>query len=337
MNSELQQIAQRRRLSVVGVAKNCGKTTTLNSLLGVRRAMGLAPPGLMSIGVDGEAEDALLGTDKPSIFVDVDQWVVSAGRALDRSTARFEYVCSLGLETPLGEVFVCRVVDEGTAVLAGLRQRSDAVSAVRALEQLGGGPVWIDGAYGRCIGAHPDVATDIVVATGAVAGDSLTEVVDETDAMMQRLRLPRCAGDDHQSVIDEAIEIDRPVVVDDDGNRRPLAVSSAILGLGELVDARGELRVIAIPGLVSDRVVEELLQLRGRPAIVVHNWTSFHCSNRLWSQLRTRHPVAVGAPVRPVGLSYNPTSIGGSGVDARRLHQALEECTDDIPVFESLQ
>src|SRR5690554_2852378 len=92
-NHETKEGAERwwetRRLAVVGVAKNCGKTTTLNALIEKHRDR---PVGLVSVGIDGEQSDVLLGTEKPAIVVEEGHWVVSAEQALSRSTAPLEYV-----------------------------------------------------------------------------------------------------------------------------------------------------------------------------------------------------------------------------------------------------
>ena len=65
------------RLALVGVAKNCGKTTTLNYLLGSGVCSGRVV-GLVSIGIDGESADLLIGTKKPPIHVAAGQWVLPA-------------------------------------------------------------------------------------------------------------------------------------------------------------------------------------------------------------------------------------------------------------------
>src|SRR5258708_31540819 len=71
MTAQLASIVARAnigRLSLVGLSKNVGKTTTTNHLLetllgeGLYRAQELA---LTSLGLDGEATDALTGLPKP--------------------------------------------------------------------------------------------------------------------------------------------------------------------------------------------------------------------------------------------------------------------------------
>lgn len=333
--SQLSSVTTCDRLSVVGVAKNCGKTTTLTSLLRIRDS-GLASPSLLSIGVDGETEDALLGTDKPPIHVRRNQWIVTADSALRNSTARVEYVEPLGLTTPIGDVYVCRVLEPGTIKLAGLRQHADVVRAVDVLERLGPGPVWIDGAYGRLTSAHPDVTDAVVVATGAVAGSTVTDVVGETVHLVSRLSAPTAESRSHRDLIDQAIGRRRLLLLDEDGDAIELPVRSAVAGLDELRDHWDDnIEAVAIPGLISDRVVEQLLAFDDA-TLLVPDPTVLQMKSSLWSTFRNRWTIRVLHAVEPVGVSYNPTSVDGNGFDATTLKSALEQRLTEPFIFDPL-
>src|SRR5215471_6957919 len=71
MTSPLAQIiahANIGRLSLIGLSKNVGKTTATNHLLETLIGGNLYSPGelaLTSLGLDGEAADALTGLPKP--------------------------------------------------------------------------------------------------------------------------------------------------------------------------------------------------------------------------------------------------------------------------------
>ena len=57
-----------RSLSIIGMCKNAGKTTVLNSILSEMGATGKTL-GLTSIGRDGESVDVVTQTHKPGIYV----------------------------------------------------------------------------------------------------------------------------------------------------------------------------------------------------------------------------------------------------------------------------
>ncbi len=331
----IDDIAKRERLAIVGVAKNCGKTTTLNHLLELRRRHKWAPPSLVSAGVDGESDDVLLGTEKPPILVRPGQWVVTAEAALRTSTARFEFVDTLGFRTPLGEVFLCRTLEGGTVLLGGLCNRQELIRAVELLAAAGPGAVWVDGAYGRVVGAHPDVAPSVVVATGAICGGDIAEVVEKTQDLVSRLGLAAIDDDDTMGrrAIECAVE-EGCVALVDDGEVVALETASAVVGLEELAKRWGSTtKAVAIPGLVSDRVVEELLAL-GEHRLYIREATAIHVDEQLWRRFSRAWDVRVARAIEVAAISYNPTSVTDVGVDASLLETALCDRFDGIAVFD---
>ncbi|RDV37332.1 hypothetical protein DV096_15265 [Bradymonadaceae bacterium TMQ3] len=321
------------RLAVVGVAKNCGKTTTLNALIARQRGRAV---GLVSVGIDGEQSDVLLGTEKPAIVVGEGHWVVSAERALSRSTAPLEYVRALGVSSPLGEVMVARARGEGEVVLAGLRHRGDVSEALDALEGLGAEPVFVDGAYGRVVGAHPEVAGAIVMSTGAVVGQTVQEVVRRTFDVVDRLTLPVVEGGIWRDALTCAQREQRAYLVEEDGELRELPHASGLVGLSQGRKLwRKSTAGVVVPGLVSDRVLEELLAVgtQRRRMLVVGDGTALHPSGTLWRRFRRSWEVRVGHTSRLMALTYNPSSITGAQLDARALRQGLEARWPQVPVF----
>lgn len=328
---KLHQIASHNRLAIVGVAKNCGKTTTLNALLKMRRG---PMPGLLSIGIDGEAEDVLFGTSKPSINVVSGQWLVTAQLAAQRSTARLEYIRSLNAVTPLGELFICRARTAGEVLLAGLRHRQEVIEAIQALNEEGCQAVWIDGAYGRVAGAHPSVTQAVVVSTGAIVAPSVEAVVEHTEDLISRLILTEAKEELHQEALLMSKEQGRCVLIDSKRGAIALPTRSALLGLSKLrqqwsKSAKG----LAIPGLISDRVAQELLALGSGYTLLIPDGTVLHLDRRLWRRLQKSWNVRVQKTIPVVAMSFNPSSISGPGLDNKQLGQALMQRWPALTVF----
>src|SRR5260370_1535189 len=104
------------RLSLVGLSKNVGKTTTtshlLETLLGERlyRAQELA---LTSLGLDGEATDALTGLPKPRYIPQAGLLVATTAdllRQAEHEGAQIERLQQLPGRTALGPVILARVL-----------------------------------------------------------------------------------------------------------------------------------------------------------------------------------------------------------------------------------
>ncbi|MDQ0189471.1 hypothetical protein JI721_05885 [Alicyclobacillus cycloheptanicus] len=209
-----------RRVAFIGTAKHAGKTTALNAFIaraGQARFQSPAGPlhsalprspadrstrpgavstlGLLSVGLDGERLDTILGVSKPAIEAPSGTIIASAERALADSDAELEYLAALPIESPLGTVLVARVQRAGRVVLAGIRQRHHVELAAPALEQAGADLVLIDGAFDRVAAAAPDLVDAVVIAVGAIHGRTVEDAARHAFLLLQKFRLPEIPAD----------------------------------------------------------------------------------------------------------------------------------------------
>lgn len=335
----LAKVGDVARLALIGVAKNCGKTTTLNFLLASGACAGRTV-GLVSVGIDGEVADLLLGTRKPPIWAREGDWVVTARDALLKSSARVEYVASMGFSTPLGEVICARVIEAGTVVLAGLRHREDLRQAIAMLEAHAVDLVIVDGAYGRTIGASSGIADGVIISTGAVLSDKIEVICARTAALIARLGLESIELDWQRELMRQAVDEDRFLLGGATCDTYSLAASSALLGLGDATRHWSDaMSAVAIPGLVSDRVVEHLLGLPAasgpeRNTLLVPDGTVLQASPRLLRRLRRSWLIRALSAPQILAISVNPSSIAGHALDSDTLCDALRERWPDTLVFD---
>jgi hypothetical protein len=196
MTAYLAQIvaqANTRRLSLIGLSKNVGKTTTTNHLLetllseNLYRARELA---LTSLGLDGEATDALTGLPKPSYIPQAGLLVATTADLLkqaEREGARVEYLQQLPGRTALGAVLVARVLQAGRIVIAGPTLLRDLRSLLERLQTLGARLSIIDGAINRLGAAAPGVTDACTLCTGASAAATPELMARRTADLLQRL------------------------------------------------------------------------------------------------------------------------------------------------------
>jgi hypothetical protein len=322
------------RVAMVGLAKNSGKTTTLNALLDAtdraRRTV-----GLVSIGIDGEANDMLIGTRKPTIHAAKGDWIVTAQKAIARSGARVEYAESLGFSTPLGEVVVGQVLDAGNVILAGVRHQNDLGQALDALESHGVDSSFIDGAYGRLVAARPNLSDGVVVSTGAILGGDVNTIVEKTAYVLDRLHLLEADQPWQRDLFARARDKERALLGGPDIEAIELPARSALLGLSRAGALwSDDVAGIAIPGLVSDSVVESLLSVPGgQRVLLVPDGTVIQCDPGLFERLRCHWTIRVARRIRTLAVSINPTSVRGNSVDEAALRAAMRERWSDVEVF----
>ena len=166
-------------LAVMGMTKNTGKTVALNHLLAQASVSGVAL-GVTSIGRDGEDRDAVFFVPKPAIVVWPGNLVATARATLERAKVRTKLIDATGIDSPMGEILVVKVLERGEMEIAGASRSSDQLTVIARLKQCGASLVILDGALGRSHHASPAIANGVILATGAAIGGGIQDVIRKT-------------------------------------------------------------------------------------------------------------------------------------------------------------
>src|SRR5699024_720521 len=107
-----------KTISIVGMAKNSGKTVTLNFLIeeAINKNITI---GVTSTGSDGEPFDLVTETEMPIIFVEKGPLVATTTDLLPMGDAKVEILEVTDYRTPLGVIVIGRVKDKGYIQIAG--------------------------------------------------------------------------------------------------------------------------------------------------------------------------------------------------------------------------
>lgn len=337
MNSTAPELGEEATVAFVGVAKNAGKTTALNRMVEDLDRAGRRA-GLVSIGVDGESTDAILGVDKPAIYLPEGHRLAAGADALSRCSARFEYLHSLDFSTAFGRAYVVRVTDPGEVVVGGLRHREDLRRARSAILETGGGVdrVLVDGAYGRTVAADGRIADGVVLATGAIVGETPAEIVERTAMYVEAISL-EAPGAEGAELAREALVSGR-LLFEGDGRREALTSKSVLRGLRRRRGAWPEaVERVAVPGALTDSIAEEFLHSGGRGrSLIVTAPASVQTSHRVWRSLvegdwdlRALHPVDL------LGIAANPFDPRGGDVDRDALLGVLRSAWPGVVVYDA--
>jgi hypothetical protein len=322
-------IAPTRRLALVGLAKNTGKTVTLAALLGELEAQGRTV-GVTSVGRDGERRDVIDSRiEKPRVHLVAGSLVATTGDLLRASGLKHEPPQKTGARTPLGEVLITRLQEGGTIEVAGPSAAAEVRHVSDAMLDRGAEQVLIDGAVDRRAASSPAVADGLVVATGAVLSGELEQVVARTKEAIELVRLPRAengAADE-----DERVALERGLVL----NGEPAAIA-------RLLRERPRASTFLVEGALGERFLEGLLQARaarkGREVrIVVNDPTKVFLSSRGPSWYRRQGlALEVLRTIELRAITVNPVAPQSHRFDSRKLQAALEAEIDGVPVFDVL-
>ena len=228
-------------VTVVGLAKNAGKTTVVNHLL--ERMEGRV--GLASLGLDGEAKDQLTGLAKPRIAPPAGALVLTTTEIRGQTPI----VQELPYRTAAGRVVIVAAAGGAPVVVSGPTRLDELDAALDALRAAGAERLLLEGALGRLGTAAPGRADAVVLAAGA----SLAEGGDD---LALRLRLSVDA-------------LDLPAAGSD-------ADVTLTHGAGFEAEAAAEVHdgaVAELPGALTDPLLEALMRARRRATLVVADAT----------------------------------------------------------------
>ena len=201
-----------KRISIVGMAKNAGKTTALNYLIEEAMDEGLTL-GITSTGRDGEGTDVVTGTEKPRVYLDTDTIVSVPKQLYELADAGLEILEETPYGTALGQILLCRVADAGYVQVAGPVINTQHIQMCEEMLALGADLVLIDGAIDRKTIAAPDISDAIILSTGAVLSRKLDRVVEETAYTVELYSLPVLEEGMEREIIREHAESDRVFIV----------------------------------------------------------------------------------------------------------------------------
>jgi hypothetical protein len=316
-------LAPSRRLALVGLAKNTGKTETLAAILAEHARAGVRV-GLTSIGRDGERYDVLdARISKPALALEEGDLVATTGALVRASELAHEVLVRTGMRTPLGEVVIARLQQRGALEVAGPSAAADVRSVGEAMLELGAEQVLIDGAVDRRAASSPAVADGLVMATGAVLGENIEQVAAKTADAVELVKLPvsMSAGD--------GVALGRRLVL----GGEPAEIA-------ELLERHAECDTFVVDGALGERFLEGLLAARrGRAGrelrIVVEDPTRVFLSHRgvRWYE-RQGISIEVLRPIKLQAITVNPVAPQSHSFDSASLREAIAAAVEGVPVLD---
>jgi len=355
MTAYLAQIvaqANIRSLSLIGLSKNVGKTTTTNHLLetllsgNLYRAEDLA---LTSLGLDGEATDALTGLPKPRYIPQAGLLVATTADLLkqaEREGAQVEYLQQLPGRTALGPVIVARVLQTGHIVIAGPTLLRDLRSLLERLQALGARLSIIDGAINRLGAAAPGVTDACILCTGASAAATPELMARRTADLLQRLSTRQTQWTD--AYYRKRSPHSRLYMLDPDNEDGTSESFSNVTG--PINEARWivmhmqaqQQPAYLLYGAFTEELSRALLaQLPTHPAasraeLIVEDSTKIFCHSAVLQRLSARGlDIRVAEPIRMLAVTINPYTSEYECTPQRLLDALVKELSSKhLPIID---
>jgi len=290
-----------KSLSLIGMSKNAGKTTVLNTLLQYYSGQG-AILGLTSIGRDGEYLDIVTHTSKPRIYVREGTIFATTVSLLTLCDVTKEILMTTGINTPLGEVIILRARTDGYIQLAGPSINAQVARMCETLQGFGAQTVIVDGAFARKTLASPAITENTILCAGASLGQNMRRVVDETQHVHDLLKSEKICPE--LALLTENFPL---AVVGEDGSRKGFEQAA-----------------------LTDALANDLLKQGTKSAIIIaEDASKFLINTEMRQKLALRNvKTQVRNSTNLIAVTINPVSAYGHEFNADEFKNALVEIID---------
>ena len=327
----IEQILSCRSLSIVGMAKNTGKTVCLNYLLQQLQTTGKTV-AVTSIGLDGEKIDQVTQTDKPEVELSVGTYFVTSEYHY-RQRQLLSEICQLSDETTsLGRLVIAKVLGKGKVILSGPASTKRIKSLIDRMSDYGVDLTIIDGALSRKSLASPSVTDGLILTTGAALSFDIPTIVRKTQFVYKLMQLSVYETVHREKLlqVDSGIYgIDHQTIY-----RLPIASSLLFTKCKDKLFLHGN--TLFIGGIVTDAMLE---YLRVQPnvhttTLVVKDFTKIFVSPfTLQSYLQKGGRLQVLLKPHLLAVCINPTSPAGYTVDSEQLRKSLAAVIQ-VPIYD---
>jgi hypothetical protein len=333
-------IAPTRRLAVVGLAKNTGKTETLGAILReldeLRRTVAVT-----SIGRDGEARDVIdKRIDKPRVQLAAGSLVATTDALLRASAIPHETLQETGIRTPLGRVSIARLHAPGAVEIAGPSAAQDVRAVADAMLAAGAQQVIVDGAIDRRAASSPAVCDGLVMCTGAVLHEEIEQVVARTRAAVELVQLPVVENERVRAIAQASPD---SLLVDAADGREPVSLPARFALEGDASVISRALRSypdadhLVVRGALHEPFLRGLLEATcGRPLeVVAEDSTRVFLGERGCEWFRRQGlALRVLAPTHLCAITVNPVAPRSHSFESRRLRQLVQTAVGATAVLD---
>jgi hypothetical protein len=325
-----------RSLAVVGLAKNAGKTSVVNALM----ANCSCRFGLTSLGLDGERVDHLTGLAKPRITPPEGTLIATTTGSLQRSRYHMTILEELPFVTPLGPVVIGRASGEGEVEISGPTTLAELRHAIDRVLARGADQVIVDGAIDRLGSASPRVSDGLLVATGGVVGDTLSDVVETTTETLDLLSLPQASPTTREALDPHLKRETRMVAVDAHGGGVPLSSQTAI---GEGISTAREVtrlraETLYVSGALTQVFLDDLIRVlppQRALRVVVRDPTVLVMPASTVARCRLRDiTIEVLTPLNLLALTVNPFRLPRPYPPAAFFAAFADAVGTRVPIFD---
>ena len=303
------EILRHRSVSIVGLAKNAGKTECLNYVIR-RLPSDRLKVAVTSIGIDGENTDQVTGTAKPEITVREGMFFATSEKHFRQKHPLSELYDVSEENTALGRVVTARALKEGKVLLSGPSSAPGLKRWMNSVRGFGMDLILVDGALSRLSTASPAVSEAMILSTGAAFSANIRDLVNKTAFLVELIRLPLYEGPEPSLRLSSFSSPDPSVWKEN--------------------------RTVKVEGALTDRLLRAATAGLGdgEVRLVVGDFTKIFCSQELFRAFERRGgQVFVRMKSALLAVCVNPIAPNGMVLDSDTLCRELS-ARIGLPVYD---
>jgi hypothetical protein len=331
----LTKLGDYKVISIIGLAKNVSKTTTLNYII---RNLEGHKLGLTSIGRDGEEYDVITQLPKPRIFIKIGTIVATARQSYEDSEAKMEILKKTEFDTPLGEILILKALGDGFVELAGPSINIHLQEICLELKNLGCDLILIDGAFDRRSYASPVISDATILSTGASVSEDMEKVINLTTFTIDLLNLECESDKEIQKVATDILKKSKVGIIDNDNSIKLLDVLTPLDAASDIAKIiNGNSKYIVLKGALTDKLLIDLMKLTEKYkelTILAENATKLFLSENILKKFQKKGgSIKILHPINIIAVTLNPTSPYGYEFDKNKFLNLLKENLN-VPVYD---
>ena len=324
-------ILQCRTLSITGMAKNTGKTVTLNYLLNQLKALHKVI-AVTSIGIDREKTDQVTQTEKPEIELYEGTLFVTSEYHYRQRQLLSEIIDLSDESTSLGRLVTARVLQAGKVILSGPATTGGVRRVLDRMGEYGVDLTIVDGALSRKSHAAPTVTDGLILSTGAAIAPDLNTIVKKTSELHDLMQLPAYETEK----ADELLQVENGIFALEDGNPVSLNIPSSLLSDKYKTELFAHGNQLFISGILTDMMLNFLkMQPEAKGcAVVVKDFTKIFVTPMTLRLFQSKGgKLYVLKRPNLIAVTVNPVAPSGFSVSSKVLIEVMERVFE-VPVYD---
>jgi len=318
-------------IALVGISKNSGKTTLLNSIL--RESPNLAW-GVFSTGSDGEEMDRLFKTPKPQVYLPPGALFCCDAQTLDQ--------CGSGVELLKSEIYTGRKLYIAKAMIplatqiTGPSTVQKQMHMVLTMRSLGAKKILIDGSLDRKSIALEDDVDAILLLIGASFG-KLDEIIGEIQRLLLLKSIPVSS---RSKYIKDNFPNAEETLIERGDTWYKSGLKSLInheKALKELLD--DDVSALYIPTSITDNIYDKVIGniMDLKPELIVRHPECLKLSKDRLDTLLHKVSVRCLIPFKIIAFALNSTAIASDPIEADKFRTTIREHFPDQKFIDTME